>query len=230
MTEPEREGVIREFYNFIGADTFPCVAAKGAMSRNHIACIVVERFDCAEEDKRILSFLYDFIRSFREATESLYSAAVLFADPQVLTEDLFEQLLWARLQHLSNLDAEYFSYDKRVSSDPSSPHFSFSLGEEAFFIIGLHPGSSRPSRKFKYPAIVFNPHVQFEELRRTNRYEKMKNIVRKRDLFYSGSVNPMLSDFGEQSEVYQYSGRQYDGTWRCPFKAFHSPDKDSSHG
>ena len=48
------------------------------------------------------------------------------------------------------------------------------------------------------------------------RYEKMKTIVRKRDIVYSGSVNPMLTDFGEASEVYQYSGRKYDSDWKCP--------------
>jgi len=47
----------------------------------------------------------------------------------------------------------------------------------------------------------------------------MKNIVRKRDVALSGSINPMLQDFGAASEVYQYSGMQYDSTWQCPFKA-----------
>lgn len=35
---------------------------------------------------------------------------------------------------------------------------------------------------------------------------------------YSGSINPMLEDFGTSSEVYQYSGRKYDAEWRCPLK------------
>jgi FPC/CPF motif-containing protein YcgG len=76
--------------------------------------------------------------------------------------------------------------------------------------------------------MVFNPHAQFEELRKTNRYEKMKNIVRQRDILYSGSVNPMLADFGEASEVYQYSGRQYDGQWSCPLKVTHAESKNNS--
>lgn len=227
MIDREPEDVIQEFHTFIEATAFPCVAAKAALSRSHVTCMALERFDRAEDDPQILSFLYDFIRRFRQATGSLFSAAVLFKDPVSLTEERFDGLLWNKLQGLSDLDAEHFPYDKRVSSDPSNPHFSFSLGEEAFFIIGLHPASSRQSRKFKYPTIVFNPHVQFEELRRMDRYEKMKNIVRRRDVLYSGSVNPMLSDFGEQSEVHQYSGRHYHAGWQCPLKVSHSTDKDS---
>jgi hypothetical protein len=41
--------------------------------------------------------------------------------------------------------------------------------------------------------------------------------VRKRDIAYSGSINPMLNDFGNASEVYQYSGKQYTSDWVCPF-------------
>ncbi|MDQ3193559.1 MAG: YqcI/YcgG family protein, partial [Bacteroidota bacterium] len=109
----------------------------------------------------------------------------------------------------------------RVSNDPESINFSFSLKEEAFFIIGLNPSSSRPARKFKYPALIFNPHAQFEKLRESNRYEKMKSIVRKRDLVYSGSLNPMLKDHGISSEVNQYSGVNYSGEWQCPLKIRH---------
>jgi len=85
-------------------------------------------------------------------------------------------------------------------------------------VIGLSPNSSRDARRFRYPVIVFNPHAQFEELRSLKRFEKMKNIVRKRDVELSGSINPMLQDFGADSEVYQYSGMQYDRNWECPYK------------
>ena len=138
---------------------------------------------------------------------------------------MFDELLWQRLQALEILDAENYSYDNRVESDPSSSSFSFSIKEEAFYIIGLHPASSRQARQFKYPALVFNPHAQFEQLRSTTKYEVMKNTVRKRDIALSGSVNPMLQDFGESSEVFQYSGRKYDETWQCPLKITHAETK-----
>lgn len=58
---------------------------------------------------------------------------------------------------------------------------------------------SRLARQFKYPALVFNPHAEFEKRSQADRYEQMKKVVRKRDVVYSGSVNPMLKDFGEAS-------------------------------
>ena len=101
---------------------------------------------------------------------------------------------------------------------PKSEKCSCSMKEEAFCIIAVHPASNRQARQFKYPTLVFNPHAEFEKLREANRYDNMKAVVRKRDILYSGSVNPMLKNFGEDSEVYQYSGRNYDPQWECPLK------------
>jgi FPC/CPF motif-containing protein YcgG len=56
----------------------------------------------------------------------------------------------------------------------------------------------------------------------------MKDVVRKRDIAYSGSVNPMLTDFGNASEVYQYSGRKYEDTWQCPLKINHTTIEHNS--
>ena len=200
---------------------FPCVAARAALKNEHIHCLEVGHMACPHDDSNILKFIYNFIDIYRNLTEPFHSAAVIFDAPQTMSEQLFDQLLWQRLQALSNLDAAQYKYDSRVDADPQSPNFSFSLKQEAFFIIGLHPGSSRPTRQFSYPALVLNPHDQFESLRTLERYSKMQSIIRKRDIAYSGSVNPMLEDFGTASEVYQYSGKQYDHQWQCPLKLNH---------
>jgi uncharacterized protein len=228
MTDGGSEVIIREFQSFIKDAGYPCVAARSAIAQNHIPCLVSSHMGCPRDDRRILRFIYDFVNEYRVSTEPLHSAAVLFELPEDPTEEVFDMMLWDRLQALSRLDAENFRYDKRVDSDPLSPHFSFSLGEEAFFIIGLSPATQRKSRQFKFPAMIFNPHAQFEELREENRYEKMKKIVRKRDTLFSGSVNPMLTDFGEVSEAWQYSGRQYNGDWTCPLKVTHEPSGDNT--
>jgi uncharacterized protein len=68
---------------------------------------------------------------------------------------------------------------------------------------------------------VFNPHQQFEELKKDHRYEKIKAVVRKRELRNTGSINPMLADFGERSETFQYSGQQYEAGWKCPLNTRH---------
>jgi FPC/CPF motif-containing protein YcgG len=224
----EMQNIIEEYFDYLSNKTFPCVAARAALRNEHIRCMVALNMACPNDDPAILKFLYDFVNEYRNETTSFHSAAIIFQAPSISSEEMFEALFWKRLQSLSNLDAVNYSYDIRVDADPASGNFSFSIKEEAFFIIGLHPFSSRQSRKFKYPALVFNPHAEFEKLRLAKRYEQMKNVVRKRDIAYSGSINPMLKDFGESSEVYQYSGRDYDSEWQCPLKINHANKNNSS--
>ncbi len=218
---PGEETIVKEYEHFIETKSFACIAAKAALARQQVKCMVVPHMACPSDDHAIIDFLYSFIDNYRSSEELYHSAAIIFQQPSSLNEALFEDLLWQKLQSLSDIDSQHFGYDKRVDMNPSAPEFSFSLKEEAFFIIGLHPTSSRPARQFKYPALVFNPHLQFEQLREANKYQSIKYAVRKRDIAYSGSINPMLTDFGEASEVYQYSGRKYDEQWQCPLKIKH---------
>ena len=228
MVELEQQAIIEEYIAYLNNKEFPCIAAKAALAKQQIKYMVADHIACPKDDLAILQFLYDFVDDYRNSKEFFHSAAIIFKEPEFHNEEMFDRLLWQRLQALADLDAKNHCYDARVDADPSSAYFSFSLKEEAFFIIGLHPLSSRPTRQFKYPTLVFNPHAQFEKLRETNRYENMKIAVRKRDIAYSGSVNPMLKDFGEASEVYQYSGLKYDNQWKCPLKVKHAEIKHNS--
>jgi uncharacterized protein len=223
MPNSDQEHFVNAYFDFLNSKEFPCVAARAALSRNHIRVFVADHIACPKDDAAILQFLYNFVDEYRNTDSFFHSAAVIFKGPEQIDEQMFDQFLWQRLQAISNIDAQRFGYDPRVSNDPTSNDFSFSLKEEAFYIIGLQPNSSRPARSFTYPAFVFNPHQQFEVLRQNNTYEKMKNIVRKRDIALAGSVNPMLNDFGAIPEVFQYSGRKYDTQeWKCPFISQHN--------
>lgn len=226
-TGTEAEDILTAFERFIRDKHYPCVAARAALSRGNTPCFIATDMRTADDDKHILRFLYNFISDFRKKEVVLQSAAVIFKSPERITEEAYEQYFWQRLQALAQLDAVQFGYDPRVSADPLHPNFSFSLAREAFFIIGLHAANARPARQFSYPAIIFNPHVQFDHLRKAGQYEKMKSIVRKRDKRYSGSVNPMLRDFGEASEAMQYTGREYNEQWGCPLHITHG-NKDHS--
>lgn len=205
-----------DYIGFLNQQKFPCIAARAAVAKKHIQSMVAYHMECPAQDEAILNFMYRFVDRYRASTQPYHSAAIIFQQPSDITEEKFDELMWLRLKSLSVHDKKEYVHDPRVDEDPSSPKFSFSLKEEAFFIIGLHPGSKRKARRFKYPTLVFNPHAEFERLRKLNRYDKMKEAVRKRDLEYSGSVNPMLKDFGEVSEIHQYSGVRHDERWKCP--------------
>jgi FPC/CPF motif-containing protein YcgG len=228
MIENESEIIIKEYLAFLNNKAFPCVGAKAALARQQIKCMVADHMACPKDDLAILLLLYDFVDDYRKSKKTFHSATIIFKGPALLNEEMFDELMWKRLQALANLDERNYDYDKRVNADPSSVNFSFSLKEEAFFIIGLHPASSRQARQFKYPTLAFNPHAQFEKLKETNSYEMIKNVVRKRDIAYSGSVNPMLQDFGKSSEAFQYSGRNYGDQWQCPLNITHAKIKHNS--
>lgn len=219
-----QENLIKnEYFDFIKTAQFPCVAAKTALIHNNLRVFVASHIACGRQDKLILQFLYDFIDFYHNSKESIFlSAAIIFADTNLIDEDEFENLMWQRLQNISDLDAKNFKYDKRVSFEVMNDKFSFSLKEESFFIIGLHKENNRKSRRFKYPTLVFNPHQQFEMLREKGCFDKIKKVIRQRDKKISGNVNPMLQDYGLLSEAYQYSGKKYDEKWLCPLKINHN--------
>ena len=225
--EPDKQKFIEEYLSFLETKDFPCIAAKAAHERHLIKCMVAGNMACPKDDTAILFFLYDFVDAYRNSTEMYNSAAIIFTGPQITGEEMFDALLWQRLQALEILDAENYKYDNRVEADPVSAKFSFSIKEEAFYIIGLHAASSRQARRFIHPTLVFNPHAQFEQLRASSKYDAMKSTVRKRDIAFSGSVNPMLQDFGDASEAFQYSGRKYDDQWKCPLKITHATTKNN---
>ena len=214
--------IINSFTEFITQGPFPCIGAKAAVAKNQLHCRVFGNMSDTDQDQDILSYLYDSIVAYHSCNDIFFSIVVIFKDTENITEDSFETLLWQKLQSLSDKDAALYKYDHRVSADTDSVAYSFSLMEEAFFIIGLHPASSRPARRFGYPALVFNPHAQFEVLKSVDKYESIKNSVRRRDLLFAGSHNPMLGDHGEASEVVQYSGKNYQVPLQCPLHSLHA--------
>ena len=222
MNDEVTNPIIEEYLDFIRDKDFPCIAAKAALAENQIKMFVADHLACPKDDVEILKFLYRFVDEYRNGGQSYHSAVIIFKEPEKCTEEMFSDMLWKRLQSISDLDAVHYCWDRRVEKDVASPAFSFSIKEEAFYVIGLHANSSRKSRQFKYTSLVFNPHDQFEKLRASNKYTAMKEAVRKRDIKLSGSVNPMLADFGESSEVFQYSGLRYESNWKCPFAAKHN--------
>ena len=154
-----------------------------------------------------------------KALSSEYATFVaIFERPRNTDEIAFENLFWKQLRALHAYDAAHFDWDASVRSDPADPHFSFSFGGQALYVIGLHANSSREARRFPWPALVFNPHEQFERLRADGKWKRMQETIRSRDLELQGSINPMLSDFGEQSEARQYSGRAVEDNWQAPFQ------------
>lgn len=210
-----------QFFDKIRAADWPCVGSKAALAKGAIEPHVFGRMGDRANDAPLLNALARFARMVeRQAQDdtTVHSFAALFQSPRDTSESRFEAMLWSQLQRLHDLDVKRGTrWAPDVSRDPDDPHFSLSIAGHAFFVIGLHPGASRIARRFVAPALVFNSHQQFEQLRADGRYQKMQAATRERDIALQGSINPNLADFGAAAETRQYSGRKTEPDWSCPF-------------
>ncbi len=206
------------FQAFVKSADFPCVGAKSALSRGQMRIVVGRDLRSAWNDLEIYENLHALADGYRRAPKLFQTLVILFEHAAPLSEVEFERHMWTRIQSLTDKD-EWLGQpaDPRVSDDPDDPHFSLSFGGEAFFVVGLHPQASRPARRFEQPAMVFNLHDQFEQLRASGLYEKLRHTIIERDVALAGTPNPMLARHGQSSEARQYSGRIVEQDWRCPF-------------
>ena len=205
------------FETLVTSASFPCLGAKAALNGGSYQLLTYNELASSTASKQLHADLLAFAQSALARMSEYATFIAVFERPAAVDEVTFERLLWSQLQQLHEIDKQKSEWDPNVSSDPADPHFSFSIGGHASYVIGLHARSSRLARRFPWPALVFNPHAQFEKLRSDGKWKRMQEIIRERDVALQGSVNPMLNEFGESSEARQYSGREVGETWTPDF-------------
>lgn len=213
-----------EFREMIEDRSYSCTGAKSAFRRNAYRFGVYD--ELGKPDFGLAHDLFEFKLEQPELPQ-LSTFVASFSSPEIISEQDFHELLFEQLQFL--LDVDPMSWDSTVSADPEDPSFSLSVFGKGWFVVGLNPKSSRVARQFARPALVFNAHSQFEELRSTGQYQSMQRTIRSRDqrLQPDGTINPNLSDFGASEgspEWRQASGMQLGPEERCPL---HIADKMS---
>lgn len=206
-----------QFKASVMSPQFPCSGAKTAFSQETYRYGIFKILGSQEAAISIIKAISCFIEERKTMGGEFNTFIASFTETSAADQSQFTDLLWKQLQLIHNHDTQ--DWDLRVSSDPSSPEFSFSIAGTAFFVIGMHATSPRWARKFMWPTLVFNPHDQFEALREKGDFEKFKQIVRKRDFNLQGSINPVLEDFGKALEANQYSGELLGKEWKCPFRS-----------
>ena len=206
-----------ELYEFIDHKAFPCVGAKSALNKGRICSSQFGHLGDPAECEALFHALTTYAAEFPDPGATPVSFIAMF-DSTAMDEKEFEEALWRQLQLLHEYDERQgFAWNPEVSRDPAQNDFSFSVGGRAYFVVGMHPGASRLARRSPVPCLVFNFHEQFETLKASGKYQLMQAAIRARDLALQGSINPVLSRFGEASEARQYSGRRVEDAWQCPF-------------
>lgn len=205
----------RDFETFVNDAAFSCLVGKGVVHQRGHVIRAYPPLGTRAAASALAADLSEFGAGEHDPMK-LRAFVAVFPDRAPRTELAFEARLWAQLQRLHEHDRDA-DWDPGVSDDGDDPMFSFSFGGQAYFVVGLHANSSRISRTFRWPTLVFNPHAQFGRLRGEGRFRRIQQAIREREIAVQGSLNPNLADFGERSEARQYSGRAVEEKWRCPF-------------
>ena len=217
---PSRMEFVHDSFRALVSNTrFSCVGAKAALGTGSYRVGLYERLGSAGAAAGLARDLFWFVEEQGELDGEFSTFVASFVEPSAADEAAFERLLWEQLQRLHEEDRRHHGWDPSVSADPDDPRFAFSFAGMAFFVVGLHPASSRFARRFAWPTLVFNAHHQFDRLRAEGGYERMQEVIRSRELGLQGHLNPNLGEFGVRSEARQYSGRPAEADWRCPFHA-----------
>jgi uncharacterized protein len=224
---PADDDIKASFTAFVADPAFPCLGAKAALNSGSQILHVYEELGAEHCATELARDLETFIFSEVRRTNTFASFVAIFRQPRAVAEEQFEKLLWLALQQLHQINVVRHTWNPKVSSDPANARFAFSFAGEPLYVVGLHGGSSRRARSFPWPALVFNPHEQFDRLRQDGNWTKMQQTIRRRDIALQGCTNPMLSDFGEESEARQYSGRAVDADWTPAFKVSGGASKKS---
>lgn len=170
---------IGAFQGFVADPQFPCVGAKSALAHESVRFGVYDKLGAPNSSAGLAHDLFTFTQDpLVVAQNEFVTFVAMFREPAELTEEEFELLLWDELAQLMKLDAPLHDWDPTVSQQPDDPHFAFSFAGLAFFVVGLHPQSSRLARQFPWPTLVFNPHAQFVRLKESQKMGRMQDVIR----------------------------------------------------
>lgn len=205
----------KRFKEFIVEKDHPCIMAQTVFKMDAIDLHAYDTFGTKKTARKLVADIKKYVDTYDFESNNFVTFLAVFPTAQFKTEVAFEKALWEQLQHIHETDTR--TWDETVSSNPTKDTFSFSIAGKAFYVVGMHPKSSRIARQSPFVTIAFNLHWQFEQLREMGSYDTVKERIRERDKALQGSINPMLEDFGNTSEARQYSGRKVEDNWKCPF-------------
>lgn len=212
------DDVIAEITKLVSSPNYPCVPAILSLKEKQYMIGIYSDLGSGHHAHQLYKDLIRFKELQQDSKAPYLSFWAIFTDSNYRDENLFETDLWKELSALSSCEDESVPWDENFSSNPADPNFSISLGGDAYFVVGLHASSSRLARQFKWPALVFNLHEQFEELFRQGRYESTVKANRSREMKFQGELNPMVERHGDKWESIQFSGKNNPDSWKCPFQ------------
>src|SRR4051812_15791980 len=115
------------FQSYVLAQDFSCLGAKAALRGGRSGMGVYDDMASRRASAALARDLFAFVRDQDPWAGPVRTFVASFLGPQIMTEVHFEQLLWAQLQRLHDVDAPHHGWDPSVSSHPEDGNFSFSF-------------------------------------------------------------------------------------------------------
>ena len=215
--------VAQSMERMVNSEDYPCIAAIRSFAKDEYYVGLYPSFGTGRSAGQLARDLLVYRDHHRESRSPYLSFWAVFPETGEFTEAEFETRLWHELScavshEVRNGNDPMSSWDPAFSPHPEDRNFCFSLGGSAFFVVGLHAGSSRVSRRFPHPTLIFNVYEQFTQLMDEGKYDPMVRINRLKDLRFQGTVNPMAEKYGVEWEAIQFSGSENPSDWKCPFQ------------
>jgi FPC/CPF motif-containing protein YcgG len=215
-----------EVRSLLTQKNYPCIAAQHSLRRDECMIELFRGFGSGEGWRALRAGLLGFIEEQKRSGSGFLSYWAVFEEsPVILGEEEFESALWRELSCLTSEEEKFADWKEGKCLNPQDTEFRFSLAGSEIFVVGLHPGASRRSRRFYAPTLVFNVFTQFEQLQVKGHYEGMVRTIRARERQFEGTVNPMVEQHGETWETVQFSGRNNSSKWKCPFRFLWQAEK-----
>ena len=120
-------------------------------------------------DEAILQFLNMVAEEACATPHCHINGIVLFAGPDIISQEQFDQLFVLRMQSLQQLDNTSAVTGRKVPS-LSSTGWVVELTGRQFYVTGLHPTHRQRALRFPFPSLVFD--IQPHRIQQTIRLEE----------------------------------------------------------
>ena len=191
----------------IGGESFACVAGQTAVRAESYILAAYPSMTDPQVAEGLCHDLMEFTREYgipdkeKGPKGQFRSFVATFEGPMPTSQMQAAEYLYTLLKNIHSVDKKYFPWAKGISADLESTDFGFSIGEAGYFIPSFHPFTSSEVRRSDMLFVVFNAHAMFDTLRKQGKFDKLKQIIRRRQ----AHVHPYLGDHGTVNEWVQYA-------------------------
>lgn len=142
------------YKSFILCENHPSILANALFRMELYQIRAYEDINDLDNLKQLLLDVESYLNQNIPYQSEVESFVAAFPNNYYEDEILFENALLQTLNMLNHL--EHCEWDQNVSDVPDTARFSFSINGRSFYILGLHPESSKMARQAPYTTLVFN--------------------------------------------------------------------------